>query len=116
MWKKAKIIYIKTDDIYNDIAEDVEKMFETSNYQLERQLPKEKNKKVTGLMKDKIGGKIMTEFIGFGAKTHSYLIDDISKDKKAKGTKRCVIKRNLKFEDYQHCLEVTQLENKENVH
>ena len=46
------IVYIKTDDIYNDIEEDVETRFDTSNYELEKLLPKGENKKVTGLMKD----------------------------------------------------------------
>ena len=39
------IVYIKTDDIYKDIAEDVETRFDTSNYELDRPLPKGKNKK-----------------------------------------------------------------------
>ena len=56
-------------------------------------------------MKDELGGKIMKEFIGFRAKMHSYLIDDGSENKKAKGTKKCVIKRKLKFQDYKNCLE-----------
>ena len=57
-----------------------------------------KNNKVIGLMKDELGGKIMTKFVGLGAKTYSYLIDYGSADKKAKGTKKCVIKRKLKFQ------------------
>ena len=69
-------------------------------------------KKVIGLMKDELGGKIMTEFIGLRAKTYSYLIDDGSEDKKAKGTKKCVIERKHKFENCKSCLEATQLENK----
>ena len=73
------IVYIKTDDIYKDIAEDVETRFDTSNYELDRPLPKGKNKKVIGLMKDELGGKIMTKFVGLRAKTYSYLIDDGSK-------------------------------------
>ena len=54
-------------------------------------LPKGKNKKVIGLMKHELGGKIMKKFVGLGAKTYSYLIDDGSEDKKAK------VKKNLKF-------------------
>ena len=46
--------------------------------------------------------------------TYSYLIDDGSEDKKAKGTKKCVIKRKVKFENYKHCLQATKLENKIN--
>ena len=48
-------------------------------------------------MKVELGGKIMRQFLGIRAKTYSYLIDDDSEDKKAKGTKKCVTKRKLKF-------------------
>ena len=65
-------------------------------------------------MIDELRRKIMTKFVGLRAKTYSYLIDDGSKNKKAKGTKKCVIKRKLKFESYKNCLEATQLENKIN--
>ena len=106
--------YIKTDDIYKDTAGDVEPTFDTLNYELDRPLPKAKNKKGIGLMKDKLGGKIMTKFVGLRAKTYSYLIDDGREDKKAKGTKKCVIKKKLKFENYKNCLEATQLQNKIN--
>ena len=51
-------------------------------------------------MKGGLGGKIMAKFIGLRAKTYSYLIDDGGEDKKAKGTKKCVRKRKLKFENY----------------
>ena len=54
----------------------------------------------------------MIKFFGLRAKTYSYLIDDGSKDKKAKGTKKCVIKRKLKFENFKNCLEASHLENK----
>ena len=82
------IVYITTPDIYKDIAEDVETRFDTSNYELHTPLPKGKIKNVIGLMKDELGGKIMTKFIGLRAKTYSYLIDNDSEDKKAKGTKK----------------------------
>ena len=48
-------------------------------------------------MKDGLAEKVMVKFVGLRAKTYSYLIDDGSKDKKAKDTKKCVIKRNPKF-------------------
>ena len=50
-------------DIYKDIVEDVETRFDTSNYELNRPLPKGKNKKVIGVMKDELDGKIMEEYI-----------------------------------------------------
>ena len=65
-------------------------------------------------MKDELGGKIMTEFVGLRAKTYSYLIDDGSGDKKAKGIKKCVIKEKIRFEILKICLQETQLENKTN--
>ena len=58
------MVHVKTDNIYKDIAEDVETKFSTSNFDLDRPLPKEKNKKVIVLMKDKLGGQIMKEFFG----------------------------------------------------
>ena len=108
------IVHIKTDDIYKKIAKDVETRFDTSNYELGRPLPKGKNKKVIRLIKDELSGKIVIKFVGLRARTYSYLIDDSSEDKKAKGTKKCVIKRKRKFENYENCLEATQLENKIN--
>ena len=63
-------------------------------------------------MKDELGRKIRTKFVGLRAKTYSYLIDHGSEDKKAKRTKRCVLKRKLKFENYNSCLEAIELENK----
>ena len=67
------IVYIKTDDVYKDVAEDVETRFDTSNYELDRSLCKEKNKKVTGWMKKELCGKFMIKFIGLRAKAYSYL-------------------------------------------
>ena len=63
-------------------------------------------------MKDKLGRKIMTKSVGLRAKIYIYLIDDGIEDKKAKGTKKCVIKRKLKFENYKSRLKATQLDNK----
>ena len=97
------IINIKTEDFYEDIANDVEKRFDTSNHDV-RLLPTGKNKKVIGLMKDELGGKTMTEFVAPGAKTYSCLLEDGRNDKNAKGKKKCVIERRLKFNDYKDCL------------
>ena len=98
------IMNIKTNDFYKDISYDVDKRFDTSNYECNRPLPTGKNKKVIGLMKDELGGKIITEFVTLRPKTYSYLTDDGKIDKKAKGTKKCVIKRIIKFDDYKNCL------------
>ena len=98
------IMHIKTEDFYKDIVVDVEKRFDTSNYEVNRLLPTGKNKKIIELMKDELGGKIMTEFVALRPKTYSYLTDDCKEDKKTKGTKKYVIKRRLKFNDYKDCL------------
>ena len=55
-------------------------------------------------MKDKLGGKIMTEFPALIPETYSYLMHHGNNDKKAKGTKKCIVKRILKFNDYKCCL------------
>ena len=81
------IMHIKTDDSYKDIADDVEKKYDTSNYTVERPLPMGNNKNIIGLMKDELGERIMREFIGLRPKCYSYLTDDGKIDKKAKGTK-----------------------------
>ena len=93
---------IKTEDFYKDIANDVEARFDTSGYSKThfRLLPISINKKVIGLMKDELGGKIMTEFVALRPKLCSYKKLDGVEDKKCKGIKNCVIKKTLTFEDY----------------
>ena len=98
------IMNIKTNDFYKDISNDVDNRFDTSDYEVKRPLPRGKNKKVIGLMKDELGGEIITEFVTLRPKTYSYLTDDSKEDKKAKGTKKCVIKKMIKFDDYKKCL------------
>ena len=68
------VYYIKTDDFYEDIAKDVETRFDTSGYKKEdaRPLPIELNKKIIGLMKDELGGKVMTEFVALRPKLYAY--------------------------------------------
>ena len=98
------VIHIKTEDFYEDIANDVKEWSDSYNYDNNRPLPKGKNKKVIGLFKDELGGKIMREFVGLKVKTYVYLMDDDTEHKKAKGTKKCVIKRKLMFKNYKDCL------------
>ena len=94
------IINIKTNDFYKDISNDVENRFDTSIYEVNRPLPTEKNKKIIGLIKD----ELITKFVTLMPKTYSFLTDDGKEDKKAKGTKKCVIKKKIKFNDYKKCL------------
>ena len=65
-------------------------------------------------MKDELGRQIIKEFIGLRSKTCSNLQDDNDEEKKAKGTKTCAIKRELKFQNYKNCLEAAQIERKIN--
>ena len=80
------IIYVRTEDFYEDIANDVERQFDTSNYDKNDKRPLQigKNKKVIGFFKDELGGKIMKEFCALTGKTYAYLKDDDSKKKTAK--------------------------------
>ena len=95
---------IETEDFYKDISGDVEKGFDTSNF------PKDhpsgiqgKNKKVPGMMKDEAGGKIIEEFVGLRAKLYSYKMFEGKEEKKCKGIKKSVIKKNISHEDYKEC-------------
>ena len=92
------IMHIKTEDFYIDIVDDVGKRFDTTNYdeECDRPLPKGQNKEVIRLFKDELGGgKIKIEFVTLRLKTYPYLTDDCNKDKKPKGTKKCVKDLNL---------------------
>ena len=96
------VMDIKTDDFYKDINNDVDKWFDTSNYDKNDKRPLEigKNKKVIGKFKDELGGKIMTEFCALRAKAYAYKLDDDTEMKKAKGTKKCIVKREITFKNY----------------
>ena len=97
---------IKTEDFYEDIANDVEARFDTSGYSKTdfRPLTIGLNKKVIGLMKDVLGGKIMTDFVALRPKLYSYKKLDGSEEKKCKGIKKCILKKTLTFEDSKTCL------------
>ena len=98
------IMNVKRNDFYKDISNDVENRFDTSNYEVNRPLPTGKNKKIIGLMKDELGGQIITEFVTLRPKTYSFVTDDGKEDKKTKGTKKCLIKTMIKFNDYKKWL------------
>ena len=106
---------IKTEDFYVDIADNVPTRFDTSRYLPDRPLPVGLNKKVIGLIKDELGGAIMTEFVGLRPKLYSYRVLNgvetpealgprFAENKKCKGIKKCVVKKTLMFEDYKACL------------
>ena len=100
------VIHIFTEDFFEDINNDVERWFDTSNYDKndKRPLPMGMNKKVIRMFKHELGRKIMKEFCALRAKTYAYLIDDDSEKKKANGIKKCVTKCRLMFENYKDSL------------
>ena len=63
-------------------------------------------------MKDQFGGKITAEFAALRPKTHSYLTDNNNENKKAKATKKFVIKIKPKFDGYKYWKNIFQLEKK----
>ena len=109
--EKAKLCYMDTDsfvinifteDFFEDINNDIERWFDTSNYDKNDKRPLKTgiNKKVIGMFKDELGGKTVKEFCAPRAKTCLNLMDDDIEKKKAKGTYKCIIKRRIKFKDY----------------
>ena len=82
------IVHVTTDDAYKDIAVDLETRSDTSNFEIDRPLIKGTNKKAVGLMKNKLGKKVMIKIVGLRVKTYSCLKDASSEDKKAKGIKK----------------------------
>ena len=101
------VVNIRTKDFYKDISQDVNKRFDTSNYTFDRPLPTGINKKVIGPginKKDELVGDIITEFVVLRPKAYSYVTNNFIEMKKAKGTKKCVVNKMLRFEDYKKCL------------
>ena len=103
------ILQINADDFFKDINNDIEIWFDTSNYDKNDNRPLKigLNKKVIGKFKDELGGKILTEFVALSAKTYAYTQlrnEKLEEHKKAKGTKKCVIKKHLNFDLYKKAL------------
>ena len=93
--KKEKLLFtdtdslcyeIETEDFFQDISNDVEAKFDTSNFEKNHpsEIPVGKNKKVPGMMKDEAGGKIIEEFVGLKAKLYSYKMFEGKEEKNAK--------------------------------
>ena len=112
---KAKLCYMDTDSFviniftensFEDINNDLERWFDTSNYDENDKRPLQigVNKKKIGTFKNELGGKIMKELCVLRAKTYAYLMDDDIEKKKVKGIKKCVIKHRLMFENYKDSL------------
>ena len=97
---------IQMDDVYEDISGDVNKWFDTSNYDKDHPsgLYSGKNKKVIGFYKDECGGKFIDEFVGLKAKSYSFETSDGKTEKKCKGIKKYVVKNHITHEDYKECL------------
>lgn len=111
--KKAKLLFtdtdsltyhIQTEDVYQDMQKD-EELYDTSDYPKEHFLFSNTNKKVIGKFKDETAGVPIVEFIGLRAKMYSMLTEDAKKDqKKGKGIKKSVLKKEVRHQDYKDCL------------
>ena len=98
------VYHVKTNDFYSDIAEDVKARFDTSGFTEPRLLPMGLSKKVIGLMKDELGGKIVNGFVALRPKLYTYRKLDNREDKRCKRIKKCVIKTTISVDDYKNCL------------
>ena len=97
---------IHTDDFYKDISKDIKTKFDTSDYP-----PNHKsgiltgvNKKVIGMFKDEVAGKQITHFVGLRPKLYSFKVECGQVNKKCKGIKKNIVKKDISFEDYVQCL------------
>jgi hypothetical protein len=98
---------IKTEDFFRDIFNDVYERFDTSNIGKDHpsKIPTGKNKKVIGMMKLETGVKQIEEFVGLRSKLYAYkMAEDGSEEKKCKGVKKTVIKKEITFDNYKECL------------
>jgi hypothetical protein len=113
--EKAKLLFtdtdslmyqIDTDDFCEDIKVDVKDKFDTSGYSEDHPsgILTGCNKKVMGMMNDEAAGKIIEEFVGLRAKLSSFKMNEGKEEKKCKGVKKVVVKKNIKHEDFKECL------------
>ena len=109
--EKEKLLFIDTDslcyeieteDFFQDISNDVEAKFDTSNFEKNHPIgiPTGENKKIPGLIKDEAGGKLIEEFVGQRAKLYSTKMLEGKEEKKCKGIKKSITKKNISHENY----------------
>ena len=101
------ILYITVPNLYNLHLFNLKDYFDFSNYPTNHKIFSNKNKKVPGLFKDELGGKIMKEFVSLRSKMYSFVVDD-SETKVAKGVKKNIIKKEICHADYIKCLKTAQ--------
>ena len=112
---KANLLYtdtdslmyeIETEDFYKDISGDVKDRFDTSDYPPNHPsgIPTGCNKKVLGVFKVEVGGRIIEKFVGLRAKLYSHKLFEGEENKKCKGVKKSVVKSSITHEDYEQCL------------
>lgn len=99
------ILEIKTDCFYSDMLQNLDK-YDTSDYSEDNifKIPRV-NKKVPGLFKDELNGKVMTEFVGLRSKMYCVKAEGVEKMKKAKGVKKYVLKKTITFDHYMDCIQ-----------
>ena len=113
--KRAKLLFtdtdslmyeINTDDFYKDISKDVKTKFDTSDYPPDHEsgILTGANKKVIGMFKDEVAGRQITHFVGLRPKLCSFKVEDEKANKKCKGIKKNIVKKDISFEDYVQCL------------
>ena len=92
---------IHTEDLFEDIREDIKEKFDTSNFENSK-LPR-LNKKAPGMFKDEAGGKIISEVVGLRPKSYAFDVDG-EELKKYKGVKKNVVNKEITLNDYKNCL------------
>ena len=112
---RAKLLFTDTDslmyeintvDFYKDISKDIKKKFDTSDYSPSHpsRILTGINKKVIGMFKDEVAGRQITHFVGLCPKLYSFKVEGEKANKKCKGIKKNIVKKDISFEDYVQCL------------
>ena len=97
---------INTDEFYKDIPNDIKKRFDTSDYPPDHPsgILTGVNKKVIGMFKDEVAGRQIIHFVGLRPKLYSFKVEGEKVNKKCKGIKKNIVKKEITFEDYVKCL------------